>query len=96
MCVNFRPPDPALLEAVMGVVIDLHDSGFWRGETWKDYPAPIVRRGDHGQRAGLLASYGMVPRQRIPALTLGMDVLSQLHLYAAFGQQTLYVTDSLL
>ncbi|WP_348698475.1 SOS response-associated peptidase family protein [Duganella fentianensis] len=76
MCVNFRPPDPALLEAVMGVVIDLHDSGFWRGETWKDYPAPIVRRGSSGQREGLLASYGMVPRQRIPAGVRPFDTMN--------------------
>jgi beta-lactamase regulating signal transducer with metallopeptidase domain len=41
-----------------------------------------------GQRATFFAD----PRQRIPGLTLGMDVLSQLHLYAVHGQQTLYVT----
>ena len=41
-----------------------------------------------GQRATFIAD----PRQRIPALSLGMDVLSQLHLYAAPGKQTLYVT----
>ncbi|HXS06768.1 MAG TPA: M56 family metallopeptidase [Rhizomicrobium sp.] len=29
---------------------------------------------------------------RIPDLTLGMDVLSQLHVYAVFGQKKLYVT----
>jgi hypothetical protein len=29
---------------------------------------------------------------RIPSLTLGMDVLHQLHLYALFGQEKLYVT----
>jgi len=80
MCVNFRPPDPAQLEAVMGVVIDLHDHGFWRTETWKDYQAPIVRgsRADqrHGQREGLLASYGMVPRQRIPAGVRPFDTMN--------------------
>lgn len=64
MCVNFRPPDPEMLNAVMGVVIDLHDSGFWKAETWKDYPAPIVRRGAAGQREGVLASYGMYPMHR--------------------------------
>jgi|GEM_PF-1687994 len=41
-----------------------------------------------GQRATFFAD----PRQRIPGLTLGMDVLSQLHFYAVHGQQTLYVT----
>jgi putative SOS response-associated peptidase YedK len=66
MCVNFRPPDPEMLDAVMGVIINLHDTGFWKTETWKDYAAPIVRRGVDGGREGLLASYGMVPRNRIP------------------------------
>ena len=55
-----------MLDAVMGVVINLHDTGFWKTETWKDYGAPIVRRGADGKREGLLASYGMVPRKRIP------------------------------
>jgi beta-lactamase regulating signal transducer with metallopeptidase domain len=41
-----------------------------------------------GQRATFIAD----PRQRIPGLTLGMDVLGQLHLYAVHGQQMLYVT----
>lgn len=65
MCVNFRPPDPEMLDAVMGVIIGLHESGFWKTETWKDYGVPIVRRGTGGDREGLLASYGMVPRKRI-------------------------------
>ena len=66
MCVNFRPPDPKMLEAVMGVVIDLHDTGFWKLDAWKDYGAPIVRRGAGGGREGALASYGIVPQGRIP------------------------------
>jgi hypothetical protein len=41
-----------------------------------------------GSRATFMAD----PRQRIPGLTLGMDVLHQLHLYVVQGQQTLYVT----
>ena len=32
------------------------------------------------------------PGERIPDLALGMDVLHQLHIYAAFGQSKLYVT----
>ncbi|MYM31474.1 DUF159 family protein [Duganella sp. CY15W] len=61
MCVNFRPPDPEMLDAVMGVIIDLHDTGFWRTETWKDYGAPIVRRGVDGSREGLVANYASYP-----------------------------------
>jgi putative SOS response-associated peptidase YedK len=66
MCVNFRPPEPEMLEAVMGVIINLHDTGFWGTETWKDRAAPIVRRGANGKREALLATYGIVPRKRIP------------------------------
>ena len=29
---------------------------------------------------------------RIPALTLGMDVLRQLHLYVVYGQKNIYMT----
>jgi hypothetical protein len=32
------------------------------------------------------------PGERIPDLALGMDVLHQLRIYAAFGQTKLYVT----
>jgi len=76
MCVNFRPPDPELLEATMGVIIDLHDSGFWQGETWKDYPAPIVRKGANGKRQALLASYGIVPRKHIPDRVRPFDTMN--------------------
>ncbi|MYM65420.1 DUF159 family protein [Pseudoduganella sp. FT55W] len=76
MCVNFRPPDPEMLDAVMGVIIDLHDTGFWKTETWKDYGAPIVRRGADGQREGVLASYGIVPRKRIPAGVKPFDTMN--------------------
>lgn len=76
MCVNFRPPDPELLDTIMGVIIDLHDTGFWEAETWKDYSAPIVRRGADGQREGLLASYGMVPHARIPEGVKKFDTMN--------------------
>ncbi|WP_373991912.1 SOS response-associated peptidase [Duganella sp. BuS-21] len=76
MCVNFRPPDPELLDAVMGVIIDLNDSGFWKAETWKDYAAPIVRRGADGRREGIVASYGIVPRKRIPAGVRPFDTMN--------------------
>jgi putative SOS response-associated peptidase YedK len=65
-----------MLNAVMGVIIDLHDTGFWRAETWKDYGAPIVRRGADGQRQALLASYGMVPRKRIPPGVRPFDTMN--------------------
>ncbi|WP_229258418.1 SOS response-associated peptidase family protein [Duganella rivi] len=65
-----------MLDEIMGVIIDLHDSGFWKTETWKDYGAPIVRRSADGQREGLLASYGIVPRKRIPAGVKPLDTMN--------------------
>lgn len=37
----------------------------WRNEVYKDYFAQIIRRGGDGRRSDL-ASFGMVPRERIP------------------------------
>lgn len=62
MCVNFKPPEPEMLDAVMGILIGLHEVG-WKTETWKDYPAPIVRRGADGGRKGVLATYGIYPTE---------------------------------
>jgi hypothetical protein len=46
-------------------------------------------------RTPVLGSRAKYPAEaQIPALTLGMDVLSQLHLYFAFGENTLYVTSA--
>ena len=66
MCINFRPPPPELLNAVLGVLVDLYKDWDWPGETWKDYPAPIIRANADGQREAVLATYGMVPRKCIP------------------------------
>jgi putative SOS response-associated peptidase YedK len=37
----------------------------WKDEIWKDYPAPIIRRGAHDALESILATFGMVPRKRI-------------------------------
>lgn len=65
-----------MLDAVMGVIINLHDAGVWKAETWKDYDAPIVRRGAGGDREGLLASYGLVPCKRIPPGVRPFDTMN--------------------
>ena len=49
---------------------------------------PIHREPTLGSRAQFASS----PADRIPDFALGMDMLHQLHLYAAFGQNQLYVT----
>lgn len=65
MCINFRPPPPELLNAVLGVLVDIYKDWDWPTETWKDYPAPIIRANPDGQREAVLATYGMVPRKCI-------------------------------
>lgn len=60
------PPNPELLDAVMCILIDLHESG-WKAETCKDYSAPIVRLGAGGSSEGLPVTYAMAPRNRIAA-----------------------------
>jgi len=40
----------------------------------------------------MLGSHAQATDDRIPDLTLGMDVLRQLHIYAVFGQKKLYMT----
>jgi hypothetical protein len=52
----------------------------------------MVHKIDRTPTLGSRATFASSPTDRIPDLTLGMDVLSQLHLYVAFGQNTLYVT----
>jgi hypothetical protein len=40
----------------------------------------------------VLGSWASSTDSRVPDLTLGMDVLHQLHLYVVYGQKNLYVT----
>lgn len=64
MCTNYRPTSRDLVREMMGLP-ELPDNLSWKAETWKDYEAPIVRKGACGREL-LLATYGMVPRKRIP------------------------------
>ena len=65
MCVNYRPPTPEQF-GTLGAFSDLPAAWRWPEETWKDYAAPILRTGSDGRPEACLASYGMVPRHRIP------------------------------
>ena len=47
----------------------------WKSETWKDYAAPIVRKSDQGREL-LLATYGMVPRERVPRGVKVLDTMN--------------------
>jgi hypothetical protein len=54
----------------------------------------MIRNPNRTPILGSRAQFIVDPRQRIPSLTLGMDVLHQLHLYIAYGQRKLYVTSA--
>lgn len=76
MCVNYCPPRPEQLDALIGAVAELYKEWDWPGETWKDYQAPIVKAGSSGQRELCLATYGMVPRRHIPAGVKVFDTMN--------------------
>jgi beta-lactamase regulating signal transducer with metallopeptidase domain len=70
---------------------------FTGGVTANNVPALIqtnsmVHRINRTPILGSRAQFAAAPGERIPDLSLGMDVLHQLHLYAAFDQNKLYVT----
>lgn len=72
MCVNYRPPNAELLQAIMGVQTD---GLIWRDEAWKDYLAPIVTH-EQAKRSAVLASYGMVPRRHLPPHVRAWDTMN--------------------
>ena len=76
MCVNYRPPLPEQMDMVLGVLVDLVRDWDWPSETWKDYPAPILRAGADGRREMFLANYGMVPRRHIPPGVKPFDTMN--------------------
>jgi hypothetical protein len=52
----------------------------------------MVHKIDREPTLGSKAHFDSAPGERLPDLALGMDVLHQLHLYAAVGEDQLYVT----
>jgi putative SOS response-associated peptidase YedK len=64
MCTNYRPSSRDLVREMMALDPIPQDLN-WKPETWKDYAAPIVRKGGNGREL-LLGTYGMAPRKRIP------------------------------
>ncbi len=63
MCTNYAPVQRRILREIFGVE---PPPGVYKAETYPDYAAPILRATDDGARSADLASFGMVPRQRIP------------------------------
>lgn len=63
MCVNYTPPTPHGLDLFNTVA---PPDAEWPAETWQDYQAPIIFAGGYNERLTMLASYGMVPKRKIP------------------------------
>ncbi|PVY81036.1 putative SOS response-associated peptidase YedK [Cupriavidus alkaliphilus] len=63
MCTNYAPVQRQILREIFGVEPPPAE---WKPETWPDYAAPIVRADEAGRRDSVLASFGLVPRSRIP------------------------------
>lgn len=62
MCVNYLPPKRGQIE-FFGAQPPDED---WRAETWQDYRAPIILPNEEGGRQSKLATFGMIPKNRIP------------------------------
>ncbi|MHB0992016.1 MAG: SOS response-associated peptidase [Burkholderiales bacterium] len=65
MCVNYLPVTKEQLAAFGIALTNKNDS--WPAETWQDYEAPIIRASPETGRTAILASFGIVPKRRIPA-----------------------------
>lgn len=62
MCVNYVP----IRRDQFGYFDVEPPSDNWRSEVWQDYAAPIIVADDARGRISRLATYGMVPKARIP------------------------------
>lgn len=63
MCTNYAPVQRQILRDIFGVEPPPAE---WKPEAWPDYAAPIVRMDGDGRRESVLASFGLVPRSRVP------------------------------
>lgn len=63
MCNNYAPIQRRLLHDVYGVEPPSTD---YPPETWPDYAAPIIQANQDGTNQGLIATFGMIPKSRIP------------------------------
>lgn len=75
MCVNYHTPTREQF-GTLGAFSDLPADWRWPDEVWKDYLAPIVKRGSDGRLEPCLASYGMVPRRHIPPGVKPFDTMN--------------------
>jgi putative SOS response-associated peptidase YedK len=64
MCVNYKPTDAELLEVMSG--LSAAELPPWKEQVWQDYNAPILLAGQGGVQRLAVASYGMVPKDKMP------------------------------
>ena len=64
MCVNYEATSRQLTLDLFGTSI--FDGEDWREEIYQDYPAPILVHDQAGERRGIVASYGMLPKRKMP------------------------------
>lgn len=76
MCTSYRVPEKQLFSEseYYGTPALI---GEWRDEVSKDYFAPIIRRDGDGRRSDV-ASFGMVPREKIPSGVKLFDTMNAL------------------
>jgi len=73
MCTNYAPVQRQILRDIFGVEPPPAE---WKPETWPDYAAPIVRADGDGRRDSVLATFGLVPRSRIPQGVRPFDTMN--------------------
>lgn len=73
MCTNYAPVQRLILRDIFGVEPPPAE---WKPEAWPDYAAPIVRADGDGRRDSVLATFGLVPRSRIPQGVRPFDTMN--------------------
>ena len=74
MCVNYKPTDAEMLTSMTCLVPDPQQ--LWKSEVWQDYAAPIIRADEEGEMSLLVATYGMVPKDKIPPTVKRMSTMN--------------------
>lgn len=64
MCVNYITVSRQLCFDWFQTPLEVNDD--WRQEIYRDYVAPFIVHDEHGQRKGMVGSYGFVPQRHRP------------------------------
>lgn len=88
MCINYLSVPRAVAEDAFDTAFD--GDAVWDGELYRDYLGPIIIDGGQGRRRGLVASYGLVPKTKMPpgrhfdTMNARDDTVGQLRNYRPF------------